>query len=703
MKDYKQLASNIKPSKSGLLLLLTMFGFTFFTQFILEAINRGSVSSFFEWSKGSTFAFAITFLFLFLLMGSLLFLPNYLFIPILILEFLFWGIVGFGSHMKFKLRGEYFTPADLYLLNEGADISKLLKGVFGWKEIAAILGLLVILGLFCYFFFRFKKKVSFVNRLLLSLVSIICFAVIFTHPSIFTYKSFNKNVEAVESYQKFGLIGAFLTQWEKEKKDTPKGYDKANINRIVANLEQQKNKDEVDPDFKPNIIVVLGEALWDPLLLKNVHFKEDPLPYFRSLMETNSSGVLVPHVYGGGTFNTELEILSGLSTRFAPGEVYYNRVNRPIDSLAMQLKKQGYHAAAVHDFKNWYYKRNEVYEQIGFEKFVSMEFFNNPNYIGPFIDDRELMRKALAELKGTPGPDFLNVVTVTTHGPYDDIRYDKMPTLTTDLTDVNWYVMNLYANLLKEFDDSIRTLIEGVKQMDEPTMVVVYGDHLPFLGENYSVYKEAGYFDGEVNTYEEYKKMYETPLLVWDNFSDHDKREDLRMTPNFLGSYILAHAKKEMSPIFQLNRNLYLQGITVIPKQPFMNDEGVNEKDLTDFKLLQYDALRGNQYSYRDLGIKADEKYVLGEGPMKLDSVKVSRKGDSYLLDLFGENLVANANVFIDDKKHKLEFINGRHVSAVIKKSSLKKADSHDVQVKLYDAEGNTVLAETKSKKIKLK
>ncbi|MFK4998743.1 hypothetical protein ACI2OX_19850 [Bacillus sp. N9] len=61
-------------------------------------------------------------------------------------------------------------------------------------------------------------------------------------------------------------------------------------------------EDEVDESidnyFNPNVIVVLAEALWDPLLLENVEFAEDPIPYFRSLTERHSSGELLVHIYG---------------------------------------------------------------------------------------------------------------------------------------------------------------------------------------------------------------------------------------------------------------------------------------------------------------------------------------------------------------------------------------------------------------------
>ncbi|NYE03613.1 phosphoglycerol transferase MdoB-like AlkP superfamily enzyme [Bacillus niacini] len=709
MKGINHLVSNIRPSKSGLLLALTAGAFSLFTLMIIEVIHRDSFTAFFAWASSSTVSFVITFFLLFFLVGALLFLPTILFITLIIVETIFLFIVSLGSFIKFQLRGEYFTPADLYALNEGADISTLMNDLIGWKEIAGFVVTLLLLLVFCLFFVRLKNRVSFRKRLILSAISILCIAIICTQPSLFTFRSYSKEVPTVESYRVFGFVGAYLTLVEKAIIAVPDHYDKDEVEKIVKTVNATPTEDVVDPDFQPNIIVVLAEAMWDPLLLKNADFKEDPLPYFRSLMQNYSSGSLLTHVYGGGTFNTELEVLSGLSTRFAPEEVYYNQVNRPIDSLAYLLRKQGYHATAIHNFKNWYYTRKDIYELIGFERFFSMEFFNNPSYIGPYIDDRILMKKALSELKNTKGPDFLNVVTVASHGPYNDIRYKDLPILATssrNMTELSKYILNLYTNLLKDVDDSIRILIEGVKEIDEPTMVVIYGDHLPFLGEEYAVYRELDYFHGDLNNHEEYKKMYQTPLVVWDNFGGETKKEDLRMTPNFLGSYILANAKKEMSPIFRLSRDLYKQGDTVIPKKTFYEEEGVREEDLMDYQLLQYDALKGKQYSYANRNLKPFAGYVLGNGKIKIDSVQVEKENKgTYRLNIRGENFVSGATIFIDGKKKKIKFTNENLISTTIKMNgdSSDETSPHEIRVAVLDDDGKTIIEESNSKTIKLK
>ena len=47
---------------------------------------------------------------------------------------------------------------------------------------------------------------------------------------------------------------------------------------------------------------------------------------------------------------------------------------------------------------------------------------------------------------------------------------------------------------MQRADDKFKTLIEHVKQLDRPTIVIFFGDHLPNLQ---SVYDEYGFFKSE--------------------------------------------------------------------------------------------------------------------------------------------------------------------------------------------------------------
>jgi phosphoglycerol transferase MdoB-like AlkP superfamily enzyme len=75
-------------------------------------------------------------------------------------------------------------------------------------------------------------------------------------------------------------------------------------------------------------------------------------------------------------------------------------------------------------------------------------------------------------------------------------------------------ILENYTNTISDVDQSLKILIEGLKDINEPSVVVFFGDHLPMLGNDFDVYKEAA-ISREKNTYAEYLNKYSVPFIVW--------------------------------------------------------------------------------------------------------------------------------------------------------------------------------------------
>lgn len=676
-------------------LILILFS-PFLSLLIIESIHRGSFIEAVKWIQESSTAFIISYLFLLFFILVFSCTPKKIFIPFLFIQLGLWSAIAFGSFKKHQLRGDYLLPSDIGLIKEGATIINVVDSILTVEFIVLSLILFTLIIAIIYILIKKIEPIKLTWRFLISLLSVAGLIIFLFNPGIFSIRA-TAAVNVADEYQKLGLVGGFLNLNKQSELVTPESYDSTNIERIIKSLPESE---QVSQSFKPNIIVVLAEAYWDPLLLKNLKFEKDPIPFYRSLVKNSQSGELLTHIFGGGTINTELEILTGLTTRFLPtGQETYNyQITRPIDSLAHVLRKQGYHTTAIHTFKNWFYDRDKTYKWLGFEKYVSMEFFSNPKYIGPYIDDRELMKQTIEEMKKTDGPDFINTVTVSSHGPYDDIRYDegelKSCGNSPKLTDVPQYILDLYCQVLSETDDALRALIEGVEELEEPTMVVIYGDHLPMLGYDYAVYREANYFESRAS-YEDYLKLYTTPLLIWDNFNVDPPKEKLRMTPNFLGSYILSYAKKEKSDIFKMTEQVYNNVTTVIPRREYFTNEGIKEELLEDYKALQYDILHGRQYSYKNNPIQPVDDYFLGSEIMFISSAKLSI--DNKELEINGSDFVSNAKVYVNDKQLKTTFINKNLVKASMPAD--KDIEDFSVILKVFDDKEQVI---AKSNKYKL-
>ena len=137
---------------------------------------------------------------------------------------------------------------------------------------------------------------------------------------------------------------------------------------------------------KPNVIFVMSEAFWDPTLLTNVTFSEDPVPTIHRLQKESSTGYLLSPQFGGGTSNVEFEVLTGNSMSFLPGGSipYQQYISKPIPSLASYFADQGYKSMGIHSYEGWFWDRNKVYKELGFESFKSSEHFVNPGNEGLF-------------------------------------------------------------------------------------------------------------------------------------------------------------------------------------------------------------------------------------------------------------------------------------------------------------------------------
>ena len=94
----------------------------------------------------------------------------------------------------------------------------------------------------------------------------------------------------------------------------PAHYNEKEIQAIIKDVKETKKTGS----GKPNVIMVMSEAFWDPTWMKGVTFSEDPIPYFHQLQKESTNGLMISPVYGGGTVNTEFEALTGMSTSFYP-------------------------------------------------------------------------------------------------------------------------------------------------------------------------------------------------------------------------------------------------------------------------------------------------------------------------------------------------------------------------------------------------
>jgi hypothetical protein len=321
--------------------------------------------------------------------------------------------------------------------------------------------------------------------------------------------------------------------------------------QIEDEIRAYVNREPYTEGVKPNVIIIMSEAFWD-INKMGVEMTGNPVAYFEKLRNESTYGELYVPVVGGGTVNTEFEVMTGMTVKNYDDDwymVYPNEIKNNYPSLASIYRNQGYTSVALHPYLSWYYNRYEVYRHFGFNDFESLEFMGDTEKYGSFTKDSETFDEILRLIDETDTPLFNYTVTIQNHGPYGDSRFgnERRPvTMTTDLGDEANYYVNNYIQGLYYSDQALQSFIEALRQSDEPTMVVFFGDHLPMLGNDYLAYRKSGYIqdetDGELQAD---LKMMSVPFIAWKNY-DQTSREIPVINASFLTPKILAWSGAEL-------------------------------------------------------------------------------------------------------------------------------------------------------------
>ena len=395
---------------------------------------------------------------------------------------------------------------------------------------------------------------------------------------------------------------------------------------------------------KPNVILVLSESLWDPTRLPGAQFSQDPLPFFRSLQQKYPSGWLLSPEFAGGTANVELEVLTGMSMKFLPDGVlaYESHINRPVDSLAAIFARQGYQSTVISPWASGFFNSEATYRNFGFGKFISVDFMQQ-EYNSPYLADHEIARNIIAESRKTPGPDFIFANTAENHYSYYPTKFRTNEISVAGVSEESRGILESYAQGCLYADRMLQTLVQQFEAADEPTVIIFFGDHLPLLGKNYGIYREAGYLTD--NDPQFINKLYRVPVVTWNNFLPQST-EQLNFGTNFLGPYIIKQAGTEGTPVTEYLTELSAR-VPAIPPRRYWEAWQVPAADMANYEALQTDILSGGQKAYGSFAPPiVDPEFVLGYGPIVIE--QVTRNADGARLQ--GRNLPPGGVVLVGGK-----------------------------------------------------
>src|SRR5699024_7671272 len=103
---------------------------------------------------------------------------------------------------------------------------------------------------------------------------------------------------------------------------------------------------------------------------------------------------------------------------------------------------------------------------------------------------------------------------------------------------------NNYLEGIGRTDLAIEKMVDYFRNEEEPVVLVLFGDHKPFLGENTKGYEMLG-INMDVNTVEGFRNYYSTPYVIWANDSakevlgDDFVGEGPEISPIYLMPYLM--------------------------------------------------------------------------------------------------------------------------------------------------------------------
>lgn len=400
------------------------------------------------------------------------------------------------------------------------------------------------------------------------------------------------------SYSQDGALAVFLRNTQFMSVEEPQDPSAENIERIAAGVAEKEPA--VSTDTRPNIVAIMNESWADFEDFGNLSLSESVTDYIDSL-DNLIFGHTYTSVFGAGTSASEFEFLTGNSMAFLPsGSIPYQQyILEPSASLASLLKENGYRTLAFHPGERTSWQRNQAYPLLGFDEFKCVEDMDVPvTEEHGYVSDQSSFNQIIYEFEHKDPEErlFLFNVTIQNHGSYTVEDYPAEVQLTDEPG--KYPMAEQYLTLANKTDEAFRLLVDYFSQQEEPTIILMFGDHQPsveqeFLDKAYGVTQDQ-------MTMEQYMDKYKTPFLIWANYDLPD--DEIPTTSlNFLGQYLLSYAGIENS----LYEN-YLQNFQeVLPAMTFVGYIDQNGKAyshleqneyttlIEDYRTLAYDNLFG--------------------------------------------------------------------------------------------------------------
>ena len=575
------------------------------------------------------------------------------------LYFVIWIALAISSLFKHLNTVEPLMVPDVFQAMEGLTAAFDIMGVFG--IIGLVLGVALVVFLLVLLVKKSRKQPFRLKSFLISVIITVTGVGACLLSTKLPWISFSAD-STRELFDRNGYVYSFITTGYRFMNIKPKDYDRLELDELRARVAAERDDiRDADTEVK-NIIMIQMESFVDPYRIEGAAYERDPIPFLRSLTDKYTSGTLVAPTFGGQTIRSEFEFLTGLSLENLPyGYIPYTMQLKdyPADSLPRYLESAGFGTAAIHNYQGEFFRRNFVYDSLGFDRYASYEFMPGVEKRSGDIwaNDSILLDQIKLALEAS-GKDknFVFTVTVQTHGSYPVMDEEEFAISIDGVYDSTLLgKLGYYIGELEQVDAAMKSICEYFEERGEPTLIVMYSDHLPTFARDIPGIPLENRFI--VNMY------------TWNNMG-------------------LSKDKVNNLPIYRLSTlvcdMLGLEGSEINTFHRTCADDDDYEDE---FKVFQYYKLF-EEYTEVEF---TNEGYTMGFEEFRFDSITQDSESGVYLIT--GNGLTENVEVFVNGKGgYEVEFIDS-HTLRYRAKKELKPGDV--VTIKIIGEKFGGVLKES--------
>ncbi len=555
---------------------------------------------------------------------------------------LVWLVLGVVEYMVIKERTQPFSSVDILMIK---DAFSLITVYYTWTKIiliftASFAAILAVIAMFT----RMKRRQRF--NFPASLAAFVGFVLLSFMVAALGVRggSLPRRFDNLaDAYNEYGFVPCFTFTFGQQGISRPVEYGPETVAQVLTGIDTEEGGEFVYPHFDekdnlshPNVVFLQLESFFDVNTITGSRYSADPTPWFNRLCARFPSGLLYVPTVGGGTANTEFEVLTGLNhDAFGAGETPYNTIlqQSACESVCYNLKEYGYTATALHNNTATFYGRNNVYPNLGFDRFVPLEYMQNVKYtpLG-WCRDSVLTDEILSALRATESRDLAFCVAVETHGKYEDTyEYSEGDVEVLSLPEqIPLAPFQNFVNALPKTDAFLRALTLALLKFDEPTIVVAYGDHLPALELTNELLSTGS--------------IYASRYVIWNNFGGQFEAPDLQ-------AYRLSA---------NLTRQLGFSGGVVNRLHQATDIDEESEEYRQNLELLGYDMLYGDRQAF-----EGEYPYLRTDMRMGSRDIVVTGVAREYhRLLVSGENFTEFSAIVVDDQVLDTIFIDSGHIVA---------------------------------------